>query len=112
MFDEEVGKYRKKSTAKGQPRSKHKHEYQTVLLQTYYTFNVGTPKTHVHEAPTRVCIICGRIDYIDDNPDYYISTTIPDIPFRITHRSLSEKARSLTKYKANAFDKTAIKVEE
>jgi hypothetical protein len=36
MIEDEVGKYRKRSKAKGQPRSKHKHIYETVLLITSY----------------------------------------------------------------------------
>ena len=110
MFDEEVGKYKKRSTAKGQPRSKHKHVYETVLLQTRYTFNLGTTRTHIHEAPTRVCTICGRVDYVDNSPEYYINKQVPDMPFKVTQKVLSEKALKLPRWVYDTHDKVATRV--
>lgn len=42
----EEPKYRKRSTAKGQPRSKHKHIYEVVLLTTKHEFNMGEQRVH------------------------------------------------------------------
>ena len=58
---DDIPKYRKKSSAKGQPRSKHKHCYEPVLLKRRYTYTDSTNgklKTIFMERPTMVCPIC------------------------------------------------------
>lgn len=115
MVDEEVGKYKKKSTAKGQPRANHKHEYQTVLLTKYYeghNFKTGKPQTTEYIDPTRVCVICGRIDRIDRDPSYYTDTLCQGIPFIAHKKELSSKALTLPRWFAGFFDKFASKVED
>lgn len=106
-------KYKKRSTAKGQPRSKHKHIYETVLLTKYYhtiDFKTGRPKTTQIVHPTKVCVICGRIDRIDDDPSLYIKIPVTNIPFCTFKSELSEKALSLTRWYAIDFwDKFATK---
>ena len=47
----EEPKHKKKSTAKGMPRSNHKHEYKTVLLH-----EIWNGKEHLYAS--KVCIIC------------------------------------------------------
>ena len=56
LLCEEETRYKKKSKAKGLPRSKHKHTYQTVLLKCYHTFpdfRTGKPRTTFTELPTK-----------------------------------------------------------
>lgn len=66
-------RYQKKSTSKGQSRSKHKHLYETVCLHHKYSLT----KTHDpnpwnvdYYSATKVCVICGRINEEDDA--YYL----------------------------------------
>ena len=101
-------KYRKKSKAKGQPRSKHKHIYEVVLLTRHFTIpnRFGGVSNYEDVLPARVCNICGRIDEIvlfDD--EYYIG------PSHRYPRELSEKALSLPKWHCEYFDKFAVKDE-
>lgn len=111
-YDEET-KYKKKSTAKGLPRSKHKHIYETVLLKRYYhhtDVKTGRPKVTCSELPTKVCTICGRVDHVDNDPSYYVHNQIQDLPWRIYSKDLSKKALSLSKwYVKDYFDKFALK---
>lgn len=105
-LNEEKTKYRKKSTAKGQPRSKHKHTYETVLLRCYHTypdFKTGRQKTSFTELPTKVCTVCGRIDYVDRDPSLYTRRELEYLPFRAYSKELSEKALALPKYYKNDF---------
>ena len=112
LLDEEL-KHKKKSTAKGQPRSKHKHVYETVLLTKYYhttDFKTGKPKTTQSILPTKVCTICGRIDDVDKDQSFYINKPIVDLPFYAFEKVLSDKAFNLPKWYAKDFwDKFAIK---
>lgn len=114
LLDEEP-KYKKKSTAKGQPRSKHKHIYETVLLtKDYHTTNykTGKPETTQTTLPTKVCIICGRIDEVDRDQSLYIKKAVLGLPFIADEKVLSEKALNLPKWYAKDFwDKFAIKIE-
>ena len=115
LIDDDIPAYKKKSKKKGQPRSKHKHTYETVLLIKDYHYNdfkTGKPAVSQTMLPTKVCTICGRIDYVDDDHSYYIKNPIPDIPFLVYNEELSEKALSLPKWKCDFFDKFAIKMEE
>ena len=108
-------KYKKKSKAKGQPRSKHKHEYETVLLTKHFTthnIKTGLQEDHIAQHPTKVCTICGRIDYIDWYPSYYIHKVIDGLPFIANERDLSDKALLLPKWHCNFFDKFAVKDED
>lgn len=115
LVDEEV-KHKKKSKFKGQPRSKHKHIYETVLLTKNYhsrDFKTGKPEIHKNTLPTRVCTVCGRIGYHDDNESYYIKKPIVDLPFHAYEKVLSEEALSLPKWHTEDYwDKFAIKTEE
>ena len=116
MIDEEVGKYKKRSTAKGQPRSKHKHEYITVLLHEQYEWpdvktGRGTIK-HDHIAPTRVCRICGRVEHRDTDESYYVKNSILNIPQLVFSKDLSDKALALPKWRRAPFDKFATPMEE
>lgn len=111
LTDEET-RHRKKSTAKGLPRSKHKHIYETVLLKRYYNhtdFKTGKPVITCSELPTKVCKICGRVDRVDRDPSYYVHNQIQDLPWRVYSTELSEKALQLPKWYINDFfDKFAI----
>ena len=106
-FIDDEPKYRKKSTAKGQPRSKHKHVYEDVLLTRYFTISdrQGNPKQHTSADPYRVCNICGRIDDMLFDDKYYNG---PRLRYP---RELSEKALALPKWYCNYFDKFAVKDE-
>lgn len=111
---DEPTKYKKKSKAKGLPRSDHKHKYETVLLHaTYKTYNFksGVPKNKQFIYPAKVCIICGRIKSTDKDPSYYVEKLInTDLPYKVYSKSLSEKALSLPKWHVNdLFDKFAVK---
>jgi hypothetical protein len=112
LTDEEA-KYKKKSTAKGQPRSNHKHIYETVLLtKDYHTtdYKTGKPKTNQTILPTKVCVICGRIDIVDNDQSFYIKKHISDLPCCAYETVLSEKALNLPRWYAKDFwDKFAIK---
>lgn len=105
MLEDEVGKYRKKSKAKGQPRSKHKHVYEVVLLTTKYTYNSYPHETY-DSYPTKVCTICGRIDDILWDDKYYVGKKL------VYPKELSELALSLPKYRRNFLDKFATPVED
>lgn len=60
-------KHKKKSQAKGQPRSKHKHEYKTVLLHCLVPNFNNSSEFHEILSATKVCSICGRISENDFN---------------------------------------------
>ena len=108
-------KYRKKSTAKGQPRSKHKHSYEVVLLTRCYhgtDCKTGKPEDHYSSLPTKVCTICGRIDSVVWDEEYYTRERIDHLPFNVSTRKLTEKAVGLPKWKCDFFDKFAVKEEE
>lgn len=114
LVDEEP-KHKKKSMAKGLPRSKHKHIYETVLLtKDYHTtdYKTGKPKITQTTLPTKVCTICGRIDEVDKDQSFYIRKTVTGLPFIVDKDVLSEKALNLPKWHAKDFwDKFAIKIE-
>ena len=114
-FDNEVPKYRKKSKGKGLPRADHKHLYETVLLTKRYNgtdFKTGRPRITEHQLPTKVCTICGRIDYVDKDPKYYVSKQIADLPVIIHEKVLSEEALKLSQWLADDFfDKFARRIE-
>ena len=115
LIDDDIPAYKKKSKKKGQPRSKHKHIYETVLLIRDYHYNdfkTGKPAISQTILPTKICTICGRIDEVDDDQSYYIKNPIPNLPFFAFRKELSEKALSLPKWKCDFFDKFAVKMEE
>ena len=106
----EVPKYKKKSTSKGLPRSKHKHIYETVLLTTIsetQDYKTGLKKKVYRSFPTKVCSICGRIDKVDRESSYYIEEQ-NGYQFLFSPK-LSDKALSLPRWTCNSFDKFAIK---
>jgi hypothetical protein len=113
---EEESKHRKKSSAKGRARSKHKHVYETVLLTIDHhckDLHNGNPKVMQRTVPTKVCIICGRIDEVDRDPSLYLERPFLDFPFKPYERVLSEKALGLPKWHAKDFwDAFAVKVDE
>jgi hypothetical protein len=111
LIDDEIPVYRKKSKKKGQPRSDHKHTYETVLLTRYYHFNLGEPRTSESKQPTKVCTICGRIDYVDHDVSLYDVHPDTKIKWAFT-KDLSEKALSLPKWRVDGFDKVATKMED
>ena len=115
MIEDEIGKYKKRSTAKGQPRSKHKHIYETVLLINEYELpNVRTGRLELKrsEHPQKVCTICGRIEYMDYDPSYYEDEYICSDERYIFQRKLSDKALQLPKYIHRNLEKFATKLEE
>lgn len=112
-YSEDIPKYKKKSTAKGQSRSKHKHIYETVLLTKCYhgtDFKTGKPKDTYTSLPTKVCTICGRIDGVSDDSIFYIINNL-DVPYAYS-KELSEEAKKLPKWHCDFFDKFAIKDED
>lgn len=112
----EEPKHKKKSKGNGLPRSKHKHIYETVLLYRYYHFTdleTGGDKVHESVIPTKVCSICGRVDYVDNDPSYYTYVPIKNLPIPCKEKALTEKALNLPKWKLeDCYDKFAIKMEE
>lgn len=116
ILTDEEPKHKKKSKGNGLPRSKHKHTYETVLLSRYYRFpdlDTGLEKVYEQRRPTKVCTICGRIDYMDDDPSYYeiIQSTL-NPPF-IYEKVLTEKALNLPRWKVEEpYGKFATKKEE
>lgn len=111
LIGDEIPAYRKKSKKKGQPRADHKHTYETVLLTRYYHYNFGEPRTSESKQPTKVCTICGRIDYVDHDASLY--DVHPDTKIKWAFaKDLSEKALGLPKWRADAFDKFAVKTED
>ena len=111
LIDDEAPAYRKKSKKKGQPRSDHKHTYETVLLTRYYHFNFGEPRVSENKQPTKVCTICGRIDYVDYDETLYDVHPDANIKWAVV-KDLSEKALSLPKWYVDGFDKFATKMED
>lgn len=110
FIDDETPAYKKKSKKKGQPRSKHKHIYETVLLTHYYHFDWGNSE---NVNPVKVCIICGRIEEIDKDESLWEKHPDPNAkPWMIWGRELSEKALGLPKWYVNDFDKFAIREED
>lgn len=113
---EEEPKHRKKSSAKGRARSKHKHVYETVLLTRDYhckDLRNGKPKVVQTTAPAKVCVICGRIGEPDTDPSFFLKIPITSLPFTAYEKVLSEKALSLPKWHAEDFwDAFAVKVDE
>lgn len=112
----EEPKHKKKSTTKGLPRSKHKHIYETVLLESDYhhrDFKTGTDKIIKSFTPTKVCTICGRIDKIDKDPSYYCNSAKGAIlPWFTGIKELNEKALNLPRwYTEEYFSKFAIEKE-
>lgn len=112
----EEPKHRKKSKGNGLPRSKHKHIYETVLLYRYYhhtDLKTGGDKVTERVTPTKVCSICGRVDYVDHDPSYYTFVPIKSLPVLCSEKVLTEKALSLPKWRLeDCYDKFAIKIEE
>lgn len=116
MIDDEVGKYKKKSTAKGQPRSKHKHIYETVLLITHYKvpdIHTGKQIEKEHKYPTKVCNICGRIDAIDYDEKWYKKNEHKHLKWTYYTKELSDAAIRLPVwYRSDNRDKFAVSVED
>lgn len=108
FIDDETPAYKKKSKKKGQPRADHKHIYETVLLTRYYHFNFGEPRVSEVKQPTKVCTICGRIDYVDYDESLYDVHPDTHIKWALV-RDLSEKALNLPKWYVDGFDKFATK---
>lgn len=116
MIEDEVGKYRKKSTAKGQPRSKHKHIYETVLLIRPYQIpdiHTGKQIEKEHKYPTKVCTICGRVDAIDYDQKWYDKEEHKHLKWTYFTKELSEAALKLPVWFCSGYcDKFAIPMED
>lgn len=116
ILTDEEPKHKKKSKGNGLPRSKHKHIYETVLL--HYEFCYTSPKTGKEvvvpkDVPTKVCTVCGRIDYVDQDASYYERVQAKDVPFIFYEKVLTEKALNLPKWKVEEpYGKFATKIEE
>ena len=116
ILTDEEPKHKKKSKGNGLPRSKHKHIYETVLL--HHEFRYTSPKTGKEvvvpkDVPTKVCVVCGRIDYVDTDPSYYERVQVKDVPFLFYEKVLTEKALKLPKWSADSiYGKFATKMEE
>ena len=110
LINDEIPMYKKKSKKKGQPRSDHKHTYETVLLTRYYHFNLGEPRTSEYKQPTKVCTICGRIDHVDYDESLYDMRPDANIKWAWV-KDLSEKALSLPRWYVDGFDKFATKAD-
>ena len=115
MIDDEVGKYRKKSRAKGQHRSKHKHIYETVLLITPYQVpdvHTGKEIEKEHRYPTKVCTICGRVDAIDYDDKWYNKEEHKHLKWTYFTKELSDAALKLPVWFRNKhFDKFSSPME-
>lgn len=115
MIDDEVGKYRKKSTAKGQPRSKHKHIYETVLLITPYQvpdIHTGKQIKGERKYPTKVCTICGRVDDVDCDEKWYNKEEHKHLTWTYFTKELSEAALNLPVwFRSEQLGKFAIPME-
>ena len=104
IYDGEYSqKYVKKSKTKKAIRSNHKHMYETVLLE-----EIINSIKFLH--PTKVCSICGRIGYADNDPSYYEDTECLS-RWRVSSRDLSEKGLNLPKWYVEYPCKFATKVE-
>ena len=116
MIDDEVGKYRKKSTAKGQPRSKHKHIYETVLLITPYEvpdIHTGKQIKKRRYDPTKVCTVCGRVDEIDWDEKWYNKIEHKHLKWTYFTKELSDAAIRLPVWYRNDYsDKFAKPMED
>lgn len=111
-IDTEVPKYRKKSTAKGQPRSNHKHMYETVLLIRHHTvpdINTGKQIEKETRFPTKICTICGRIKETDTNQKWYINVGHKDHKWAYFTKELSEASLELPIWFCNGFFDTFAK---
>lgn len=111
LIDDEIPAHRKKSQKKGRHRADHKHTYETVLLTRYYHSNLGEPRTSESKQPTKVCTICGRIDYVDNDESLYEMRPDNKIKWAWA-KELSDKALSLPKWHVDGFDKFATKMED
>lgn len=115
LIDDDIPAHKKKSKNKGLPRSKHKHIYETVLLIRDYHITdckTGKPKVTQCMQPTKVCIICGRIDEVDKDESLWEKHPDPNVKsWMIWRRELSEKALALPKWHCDFLDKFAVKME-
>ena len=116
LIDDEIPAHKKKSKKKGQPRSDHKHIYETVLLcqnYKYFDYNKNVHTKSLTFRPTKVCVICGRIAEVDFDSSYYVKSKVNGLPFNPYDQELSEKALSLQKWHTEDYwDKFAIKTED
>jgi len=113
LLSDEAPKYKKKSNAKGLPRSKHKHIYETVLLHRKWNgtdFKTGKPKIEIIPIPTKVCTVCGRVSETDMDSKYYIQEKVDGLPFLYNEKRLSKQVEKLEKwYTEDYFDKFATR---
>ena len=100
VLDEEPT-HKKKSAHKGRPRSKHKHTYETVLLTYNYSHGSDESRKISITIPTKVCIICGRVDKVNSDESYYIKEPDVSLPIIAYKKELSKKALALPKWYTN-----------
>ena len=103
----EEAKHKKKSKgAKETPWAKHKHKYETVLIETKYLRYNGSIRPCRH--PAKICTICGRYDSMVKDSKYYIERKVVGLPFLCMEKDLSEEAYKLPVwYMDEVFDKVA-----
>lgn len=111
LLETETPKHKKKSKRKGQPRADHKHKYKTVLLLREYMSKYFSDQATIHKHPTKVCVICGRVGYVDMSQ--YDLVEIPDdLPHRVYQRVIRDEESLEKWYVDDYFDKFAKKLEE
>jgi hypothetical protein len=110
LVNDEIPAYKKKSKKKGLSRADHKHIYETVLLTRHLHYN---SRDSEYVLPTKVCMICGRIDKTDQDESLWEKNSEVSVkPWMRWMKELSEKALSLPKWEADAWDKFAIKTND
>lgn len=93
LEDEEV-KYRKRSKAKGQSRSDHKHRYIPVLLHCVFLDPIKKEEREIVTVD-EVCEVCGRVNRTLSDSRWYDQEYhfMDRFPYR--EKVLSERAKSL-----------------
>ena len=92
----EDSKYKKRSKNTGLSRSKHKHEYKTVLLTNVCNFSKPheqEQRMYSYESATKVCTVCGKIGKVD--LDFYEKGTMGAF---LNSSRLKDCAYALEKY--------------
>ena len=107
MNDSEVAKYKKKSKKTGLHRSKHKHQYETVLLKTRFENPYTKQKYICTSIPTKVCVICKYIGHVDRDKKYFDIVPVEGLPYRVYETKLTEAANKLPVYSVEGFNKFA-----
>lgn len=112
-LEKEEPKHKKKSKkVTGLPRSKHKHQYEPVLLHRYWKNPYKNNEITEIVSVNKVCVICGRIDDTLKGDEWYDTEYEYFSKYLIGKSTLNNKALSLPKwYTHDYFDKFAYKGE-